>query len=149
MNLRRFERKVDFIKVDEEERKVWGIFSVAKIGDKYVVDGQDDIIDPIDLEKAAHDFVLRVNTPDNEGMGDSHKTTRVGKMIESIVFTKEKSEMLESALKSIGAEATISPGADIWFGGFYVEKDDVWDKIKSGAFESFSIGGKAVATEIE
>jgi hypothetical protein len=145
--MEKFERKVEYLKIDKDERKVWGIFSVSKIGDELLVDSQNDVIEPHELEKAAHDFVLNTNKT-AEGMGNSHKKLQVGQLIESFVFTAEKAEFLEKSLKDLGADATIRPGADIWFGGFYVSDDATWDLIKSGDFESFSIGGKAEKVEL-
>ncbi len=142
-----FNRSVEFIKIDKDQRKVWGIFSVSKIGDELLVDSQNDVIEPHELEKAAHDFVLNINKA-TRGMGDSHEKLEVGKLIESFVLTAEKAEFLEKSLQDIGADATIKPGADIWFGGFYVSDDATWDLIKSGEYESFSIGGQAEKVEL-
>jgi len=147
LSMEKFERKVEFLKIDVDQRKVWGIFSVSKIGDKLLVDSQNDVIEPHELEKAAHDFVLNTNKS-TQGMGDSHNRLQVGQLIESFVLTQEKAEFLEKSLQEIGAEATIKPGADIWFGGFYVSDDKTWDLIKSGDYESFSIGGEANKVEL-
>ena len=145
--MEKFSRSVQFLKIDEDERKGFGIFSVSKIGDELVVDNQNDIITPEELEKAAHSFVINVNKA-NSGMGDRHDKLQVGNLIESFVITPEKAEFLEKSLKSMGADATIKPGASLWFGGFHVTDDKTWGLIKSGQYESFSIGGKAEKVEI-
>lgn len=144
-----FTRKVTLLKADDEQRNVFGIFSMTKIGDNHLVDLQDDCFTTEELEKAAYSFVLKVNTEGHGGLGNSHKTVNVGKLIESMVITKEKCEMLEEVLKGMGIDAVMSPGADIWVGGFHVEDDATWAMIKSGEFEGFSIGGRAVVTEIK
>lgn len=142
--MEKFERKVELLKIDEEQHNVWGIFSVSKIGDELVVDSQNDVIQPEELEKAAHNFSLSANRQ----MNNKHEQVQVGQLIESFVLSPEKGEFLEKALKDMGAEATIKPGATIWFGGFHVEDEKTWDLIKSGEFKSFSIGGQAEKVEI-
>lgn len=142
--MEKFNRSVELIKIDEDRQNVWGIFSVSKIGDKLVIDSQDDIIQPEELEKAAHNFILTASRQ----MGNKHDKMQVGQLIESFVLTPEKGEFLEKALKNIGADATIHPGATIWFGGFHVDDKETWQLIKSGEFKSFSIGGGADRIEI-
>lgn len=142
--MEKFTREVEFFKIDEEQHNVWGIFSVSKVGDKLVVDSQNDVIQPRELEKAAQNFVLKANSQ----MGNKHKQVQVGQLIESFVLSPEKGEFLEKALKNIGADATIKPDSTIWFGGFHVEDEKTWDLIKSGEFKSFSIGGMADKIEV-
>jgi hypothetical protein len=142
--MEKFNRTVELLKIDEDERNVWGIFSMSKIGDELVVDSQDDIIQPEELEKAAHNFTLSANRQ----MGNRHDKMQVGNLIESFVLTPEKGEFLEKSLRAAGADATIHPDATVWFGGFHVDDDDTWDLIKSGKFQSFSIGGRAEKVEV-
>lgn len=142
--MEKFERSVELFKTDDEQHNVWGIFSASKVGDDMVVDSQDDIIQPDELEKAAHNFVLSATRQ----MGNKHNKMQVGQLIESFVLTPEKGEFLEKALRGIGADATIKPDSTVWFGGFHVDDQDTWDLIKSGEFQSFSIGGKADKIEI-
>ena len=142
--MEKFERSVDILKIDEDQHNVWGIFSVSKIGDDLVVDAQNDIIQPEELEKAAHNFSLSAHRQ----MGNKHEQVQVGQLIESFVLTPEKGEFLEKALKSIGADATIKPDSTVWFGGFHVDDPKTWELIKSGKFQSFSIGGQAKKIEI-
>ena len=119
--------KADINKVDEEQRIVFGWFSVIEENGEEVFDGEEDAIKSVDLEKAAYQFVL-----DARIAGENHIRKGVGQLVESIVFTKEKQETLGIDLGKVG-----------WWGGFYVSDDDVWDKVKNGEFASFSIGGKA------
>ncbi|KKK85749.1 hypothetical protein LCGC14_2770180 [marine sediment metagenome] len=142
--MEKFNRSVKIVKIDEEQHNVWGIFSVSKVGNKLIIDSQNDIIQPEELEKAAHNFSLSANRQ----MGNKHEQMQVGQLIESFVLTPEKGEFLEKALKNIGAEATIKPDSTVWFGGFHVEDSETWDLIKSGEFKSFSIGGMAEKIEV-
>lgn len=143
--MEKFKRAVEILKIDDEQHNVWGIFSVSKVGDELVIDSQNDVIQPDELEKAAHNFALSANRQ----MNSKHEQVQVGQLIESFVLTPEKGEFLEKALKNIGAEATIKPDSTVWFGGFHVEDPEVWKLIKSGEFKSFSIGGYAEKVEIQ
>jgi hypothetical protein len=139
--------KSDFkiLRKDDEQRKVWGIFSMTKINGKTLVDLHGDVISSETLQKAAHDFVLYSRVG-----GQGHTEMGVGKLIESIVITEEVAKAMVDALKSVGVEnPVIEPNADFWFGGFYIDKDETWELVKSGEFDAFSIGGIAQHTAIE
>lgn len=112
-------------KINEDERLVFGWFSVVEKGGKLIKDGEGDHIEPEQLEKAAYNYVL-----DARIAGDSHVRKGVGQLVESIVFTKEKQEALGIDLGCVG-----------WWGGFHIDDDSVWDKIKKGEYPMFSIGG--------
>lgn len=113
-----------------DEHLVFGWLSVAvsKSGE-VIEDSQGDIIEEHELEKAAYDFVLV-----SREAGDMHKrTTGIGKLVESMVFTIEKQEALGIP------EGTVPIG---WWVGFKITDEDVWKRIKSGELSAFSIGGK-------
>ena len=112
-------------KIDEDERLVFGWFSVVEQGGELVKDTQGEYIEPRELEKAAYDYVL-----DARLAGEGHVRKGVGQLVESIVFTMEKQEALGIDLGCIG-----------WWGGFHIDDDSVWDKIKKGEYPMFSIGG--------
>lgn len=112
-------------KIDEDERMVFGWFSVVEKDGQLIKDTQDDYIEPMELEKAAYNYVL-----DARIAGDSHVRKGVGQLVESIVFTKEKQEALGIDLGCVG-----------WWGGFHIDDDSVWDKIKKGEYPMFSLGG--------
>lgn len=138
----KFELTADIAKVDEENRIAFGLFSVMKIGDELVVDGEDDRI-PVDaLEKAAYSYVR-----ESREAGLNHTETGVGDLIETMVFTKEKVEALKKALTAAGIPHTIEIDGEFWWGGHYVTDEKVWKGVKSGDFESWSIGGSATRTK--
>lgn len=90
---------------------------------------QDDIIEPEELERAAYEYVLKFRDA-----GERHDPglRKKGKLIESVVFTREK-------MAAMGIpEGTVPEG---WWIGFKVEDDEAWKKIKSGEYRSFSIEG--------
>lgn len=108
----------------DERQIVFGWASVAEIEDS-----QGDVIPLEELEKAAYEYVLN----SREG-GEMHETIGVAKLIESMVFTPEK-------LKSLGLKEDATKHG--WFVGFKVEDAAAWEKIKSGEYKMFSIGGSA------
>ncbi len=112
-------------KINEDERLVFGWFSVVEKEGKLIKDSQGDYIEPEQLEKAVYSYVL-----DARIAGDSHIRKGVGQLVESIVFTKEKQEALGIDVGCVG-----------WWGGFHIDDDEVWNKIKKGEYPMFSIGG--------
>ena len=129
----------------DEQRKVWGIFSMSKMNGKTLVDLQGHVIDTDTIQKSAHNFMLY-----SRMAGQNHSKMGVGKLIESVVITEEIASAMVEALKSVVLEnPVIEPNADFWFGGFYIDDNDTWELIKSGEFDAFSIGGYAVHTPID
>lgn len=114
-------------RVDEEKRRVFGFFSVIEENDKEVIDYHGDVIASDDLEEAAYKYVMY------SGMGDERHDERAKAMlIESMFFSKEKQMALG-----------IDLGKVCWWGGFYILDDDLWQKVKSGQYPMFSIGGRS------
>ncbi len=127
----RLEYKVT--KVDEEQRVVFGWFSIVEEDGQAVIDKHGDIIPVEDIEKAVYDFV------ENSRMaGEMHVNMGVGHLVESVFFSADKQMALGINLGKIG-----------WWGGFRITDDEVWKKVKQGYYPSFSIGGLAQPEEIE
>ena len=116
-------------KRDDEKFLVFGYASMAD-----VTDSQGDVISIETLEKAAYNFVLHSRTG-----GEMHEVMGVAKLVESIVFTPEKLEML-------GLSKDALPHG--WFIGFNVNDAESWQKIKQGDYKMFSIGGRAIREAI-
>lgn len=126
--------EVDVCKVDMENRCIFGWASVIEKEGESVIDSQGDIIEEEELEKAVYEYML-----ESREAGDNHTVTEgVGKIIESIVFTKEKQEMLNIDLGKVG-----------WFVGFAIDNEETLSKIKDNLYLSFSIGGSATREAIE
>lgn len=145
----------DLIKVPpdpaESQQVVKGRFSVAKANDdqmlafgwasvairtdgEQIEDWQGDIIDPEDLEQAVYDYVQFYG----DG-GEMHERGGVAKLVESVMFTKEKT-------KAMGIpDGTVPEG---WWIGFRVIDPDVWDKVKDGTYSMFSIEGTGERVEM-
>lgn len=130
-----FDIPIQVHKMDEDEHLVFGWLSVSEDErGNLIVDAHDDIITPDDLEQMAYDFVLYARMA-----GEMHERMNVGRLVESMAFTKEKQQAL-------GIPLGILPIG--WWVGFYIDDPDVWEKVKSGEYAAFSFGGYAYREEV-
>lgn len=129
-------RNFRVMKSDDEKRLVFGWANIAvRVGGEIIRDFQDDIIDIEELEQAAYNFTAEFGTA-----GEMHRRGGVGRLVESVVFTKEKAEAL-------GIPPNILPEG--WWVGFKINDDEVWEKIKNGTYSMFSIEGTAERVPIQ
>lgn len=128
----------NIMKTDDDKRLIFGWASVAirKDGEQ-IVDHQNDMIDPDDLEEAVYEYVLEFRDGGEEHIGTLRKKA---KMVESCMFTKEK-------MQAMGIPEGIVPEG--WWIGFYVEDDDAWEKVKDGTYQMFSVEGQGIREEVE
>lgn len=131
----------DFAKTDMEKGQAFGFFSVAKVGDTIVTDGEGDQIPPSELEDAAYDHVIESRIAD-----DNHDGSNRGTLIESMVFTPEKCAAIVKALADQGIKAVVDIPVHAWWAGHLITDLEVRKKVKSGEYAGYSIGGKAVRT---
>lgn len=130
-----WKRNVKIEKLNEDRHLAFGWFSIAfDPQGNQITDWQEDLIDEAELENTAYNFVIKYR----EG-GELHIRGGIGVLVESIVFTKEKQQAL-------GIPEGILPIG--WWGGFYVTDAEVWEKIKAGEYEMFSIEGSAIREEV-
>ena len=116
-------------KFNDEQQLVFGFLSVSKDEQgNLIVDSQGDYIFPEDLEKAAYQHCLY-----SRRAGEMHKRIGVGRLVESMVFTKEKQQIL-------GIPEGVLPEC-AWWVGYRIDDPDVWGKIRGGDYAAFSIGG--------
>ncbi len=128
--------RLTVMKSNDERRLVFGWANVAvRVDGKQIVDLQQDAIDPEELEKAAYAYVAEFGTA-----GEMHQRGGVGRVVESVVFTKEKANAL-------GIPPDILPEG--WWIGFKITDDEVWEKVKKGEYAMFSIEGKAIREPME
>jgi hypothetical protein len=121
-------------KVDDDRRLVFGWASVAVSKDgKPVLDLQNDLIDPQDLENAAYGFVLL-----RGDANEMHTDASVGQLVESLFVSPEK-------LEKMGLPVDALPQG--WWIGFYIEDPAVFQKVKAGEYRAFSIEGTATRSE--
>lgn len=97
-------------------------------------DWQGDEIPTSELEAAAYNFVLK------HGLANqAHEWgTECGWLVESMMFTKEKMEVLGIP------EGMVPEG---WFVGFYIPDPGVYQKVKDGEYNMFSIEGRATRVQ--
>jgi len=125
---------IKFTSINADKRQVFGWASVANdVNGFRVVDHGNDVIKIDELEKASYNFVKN-----SRKAGEMHERIGVGTLIESMVFTREKQDIL-------GISKGIMPEG--WWVGFEVEQA-VFDKIKDGTYQAFSIGGVGKRTLI-
>lgn len=129
-------RTFRIMKSDDEKRLVFGWANIAvRVGGEIIQDFQDDVIDIEELEQAAYNFTAEFGTA-----GEMHRRGGIGRLVESIVFTKEKAAAL-------GIPPNILPEG--WWVGFRIDDDEVWEKIKNGTYSMFSIEGTAERVPIQ
>lgn len=122
-------------KTDDEQGRVFGWANVAVAADgNPVVDLQEDIIDEVELEKAAYRFMAQY-----QNAGEMHQRTGVAKVIESMVFTLEKQEALGIP------PGTVPVG---WWLGLEIIDPSVKKAVRERTLTAFSIGGKAIREEV-
>ena len=119
-------------KVDTDQRLVFGWASISTKGGEEIVDKQGDVVAPDELEKAAYNFVLH-----SRSHGGMHVQKFADTMVESMVFTKQKQDLLG-----------IDLGLEGWWVGFSVPDDAMWKSIKGGNLPEFSIGGRGKRTPV-
>jgi len=123
------------VKVDAAAQLVFGWASVAVRKDgEPIVDCQDDMIDPSDLEEAAYAFNL-----DFREANIAHAGPVVGQLVESLVVTKEK-------LQALGLSPDALPLG--WWVGFHIPNADDFAQVVKGECRMFSIEGSGEREEV-
>ena len=120
------------LKVDDEQRLIYGWASVITEKGEAVVDLQGDIIEADVLVKAVNEFMENVRVGKTMHVGEE-----TGKVIHSMPVTKE-----------IGDALGIQSDREGWIVAYKVYDDSVWDRVKSGELRAFSIGGRAQREEL-
>lgn len=132
-------RSMEIAKIDEPQRVVYGFASVAFAKDgSPLVDHQGDVVDPAEIEKAAHHFIAEYR-----GSGVMHRGDAVGGVVESVVFTEDKA-------LSMGMPAEVAKALDgKWWIGVKLADTSTFEKVRSGELKMFSIQGRGKRTVIE
>ena len=120
-------------KFDPDKQLIFGWASVVEKDGKAIIDKQGDVIPVEELENGAYDFVLN-----SRSGGDMHARPNLARLVESMVFTKDKQKALGIDLGQVG-----------WWTGFKVHDDELWAAHKRGERPEFSIGGSAIPVEID
>ena len=124
------------MKSDDEKMLAFRWANVSmRVDGELIEDWQGDIIEPEELESAAYEYVRLYG----DG-GEMHERGGVAVLIESVVFTEEKMQVMGIPV------GTLPVG---WWIGFKVLDEDVWKKVKDGTYPMFSIEGEAERVEVE
>jgi uracil-DNA glycosylase len=110
-------------KADEERRLVYGV-----IAESDMIDAQGDVMNARTIEDMAHDYMIRSRKFD-----DRHNWKQVAAMLVESWIVREDTNLFGQLVKAIS-----------WVIGVKVFDDVIWQKIKSGVYKAFSIGGKGV-----
>ena len=136
--MKRTQKSLGFevVKADDDEMLAFGWLYVAKMEDgRQVVDASGDVIDVPTLEKASYEFVLKYRDAGERHQKEDGEIKPVGKLVECMVFTPEKIEALGIP------DGVMKQG--IWV-GFKIDEPETWEKVKSGEYKMFSLGGTAI-----
>lgn len=117
---------VEFEKADAEGRFVRGWASVISKGGQPVEDHQGDIIEPEELRKAAHKFIM-----DARVAKAMHDGSQIGQVVESVLID-------DAFAKATG----MTDDRRGWWVGMEITDPSVQEKVRKGTFRAFSIGGR-------
>jgi hypothetical protein len=121
------------LKVDEDQKIIYGWASVITEKGEPVVDTQGDIITSEELVKAVNDFMEDDRTGKLMHTGD-----RAGTIIHSFPITND-------IAKALGLDTD----REGWIVGYKPNDPNVIEKVKSGELTGFSIGGNAQRIEVD
>ena len=119
------------LKIDEDQRIIFGWGSVTTHKGELVVDLQGDVIKTDTLHKAINEFMKGVRVGKL-----NHSGEQVGQIVHSFPMSKD-----------ICAALGIQSDKEGWITGYHVTDDALWEKVKSGEYAEFSIGGRAQKQE--
>jgi len=119
------------IKIDEDQRIIYGWASVTTYKGELIVDLQGDVIKTDTLHKSINEFMKGVRVGKL-----NHSGEQVGQIVHSFPMSKDICEALG-----------IQSDKEGWITGYHVTDDTLWEKVKSGDYAEFSIGGRAQKQE--
>lgn len=130
---------IPIAKADDSLQVVWGFASVIEENGAPIVDGQGDVIYPVELQKTAHEFMRASRAGGFMHAKDpGGRAYQVGEVVESVVLTRELQKALGIDLGMAG-----------WLIGMHIPDKALWAKVKSGELSAFSIGGSGQRTDVE
>ena len=127
------EFEADVIKVDEAQRMVYGWASVVTENGEPVLDRQGDMIAPEELERAATEYMM-----DERAAKVMHDGEQIGVTVHSMPLTFALAEALDIDTK----------GREGWVIAQKITDDSAWERFLSGDLLAFSIGGRALRSEV-
>lgn len=125
------ETALKVLKIDDDQRIIYGWASVTTYKGELVVDLQGDVIKTDTLHKSINEFMKGVRVGKL-----NHSGEQVGQIVHSFPMSKEICEALG-----------IQSDKEGWITGYHVTNDELWKAVKSGEYAEFSIGGRAQKEE--
>lgn len=113
-------------KRDDEKQIVWGEVYIPDLPDS-----QGDSMTAEEIEKAAYLFMANQRLDQIDQMHDEDCAAPEATVVESFIARE--------------GDQTFIPGS--WVVGVHIRNQEVWEAVKSGKFNGFSLQGKAVRTE--
>lgn len=123
---KRFEVNSNIMKAEHEKQLVYGV-----VLEPEQVDAQGDMISKKEIEKTAHFFLLN-----SQVVGDSHRKEASAKIAESYIAPVDFE--LNGQLVKQGSWVLVTKVLD----------DKLWKDIKSGKYNSYSVGGYGKREEV-
>lgn len=123
------QRTVNIVKVDEDKREVTGV-----VYEPDVADTEGDYTTSDEIKKAAYLFMK------------NQKTTNIDKQHDE---TPDEGFVAESWIVQKNDERLPDAKEGSWAVVIKVENDETWDGVKSGEITGLSMGGVAVAEEVQ
>jgi len=124
--------KTGILKINEEQRVVYGWAYVSTYKGEVFEDSHNDTISTEELVKAANDFMLDVRQAKAMHKGDS-----IGEVIHSLPISNDIAKALD-----------IQTDREGWIIAMKIHDDEVWEGVKSGKYRGFSIGGTALREQL-
>lgn len=130
-------KRVGIYKADDSKRIVYGV-----VLDPYIIDAHDDYLSPDVIEQTAHNFLA-----ESRVVGLDHNGEAKGaKVVESWIQPYPSQDDYKAAIEGKPHKAySQSFGDDVVRSGSWVLgvklTPDLWDRVKSGELNGFSIGG--------
>ena len=130
-------KEVPILKIDQEKRIVYGV-----VLDPYILDTQGDWAPPAEVEKTAHDWLISSRT-----VGLGHKVEANAVPVESFLMPYPSTEDYNQAManephkvyKFRFGDGFVHSGS--WVLGTKVNDEGIWQLVKSGELNAYSIGG--------
>jgi len=117
------EIRCSIFKADVEKRLVYSV-----IAESDIKDAQGDVMSAETIENMAHDYMLKSRKFD-----DRHNWRAVDAAIDESRIQRVDTVLLGEVIKAIS-----------WVVGVKVFADHIWQKVLSGEYQAFSIGGRGV-----
>ena len=114
------EKECVIAKIDDEQRKIYGV-----VLEPDEVDTQGDTISMEEIEKAAEGFMKKART-----IGLRHRKIAKGVTLTDSYVTQGETKLGKTTLKK-----------GTWIIGVKIENDAIWQGVKNGEYNGFSVGG--------